>query len=220
MISPSPTQPPPTPISPEPEKKPLASSSERIRTGQTRPALTIKAIFRPLIKGIYYLIRVVRGHKLLSLAALLLLLGSVSVTNYLATGALPFGIANDPVSYSLRNVSGGDAIKDWLYAVRDGDTKKLQQMQSTMPTSLSQPPDPGQLTTQFSQTKGRVWKSVRVVGTYTQDDTTIDTFVEVELAPDTTGSSTAASLIFHFITADGQDQLFGVDLASARKAVQ
>jgi hypothetical protein len=156
---------------------------------------------------------------MLSLGALLLLLASVSLTNYLATGTLPFGISSDPVSYSLRNVSGGGAIKEWLDAARDGDAKTLQTLQSNMPTGLSQPPDPNQLATQFSETRGRVWKSVRVLSTYTQEDTTEDTFVEVELAEDA-NSSASASIIFHFITVSGKDQVYGVDLVSARKAVQ
>jgi hypothetical protein len=217
MTSSAPTQPPPvTPVSVEPEKKTASSIPDK---GKTRKGGVLKAILRPPLKLIYYLIQFIRGHKLLSLGALLLLFLSVSLTNYLTTGALPFGITNDPVSYSLRNVDGGTQIKQWLYAVRDGDTKTLTQMQSAMPTGISQPPDPTQLTTQFSQTSGRVWKSVQVVGTYTQDDTTEDTFVEVQLAQDAT-SSAGATLIFHFITAQGQDQLFGVDLSSARKAIQ
>jgi hypothetical protein len=213
MISPSPTQPPPiTPASPEPEKKVVPSTPGK---GKTRSGGVVKAILRPPLKLIYYLIQFIRGHKLLSLGALLLLLLSISLTNYFATGALPLGISNDPVGYSLRNVSGGDAIKQWLYAVRDGDTKTLQSMQANM----TQPPDPTQLTTQFSQGSGRVWKSVDLVGTYTQGDTTQDTFVEVELAQ-SAGGSTDTSVIFHFITIQGQNQLFGVDISSARKAIQ
>jgi hypothetical protein len=218
MISPSPTQPPPTkPVSAEPEKKIVPPTPEK---GKTRTGGVVKAILRPPLKLIYYLIRFIRGHKRLGLGALLLLLLSISLTNYLVAGTLPLGITNDPVSYRLRNVDGSAAIKKWLYAVRDGDTKTLTQMQSTMITGITQPPDPTQLTTQFSQTSGRVWKSIDVIGTYSQDDTSEDTFVEVEFAPDTTSSTASASIIFHFVTAQGQDQLFGVDLSSARKALQ
>jgi hypothetical protein len=219
MISPSPTQPPPpkTPVSVEPEKQTASSATLKKKT---RTGGVIKAILKPPLKLIYYLIQFVRDHKMLSLGALLLLLLSVSLTNYLTTGTLPLGIASDPVSYSLRNVDGSAAITKWLYAVRDGDTKTLQEMQSNMPTSISQPPDPTQLTNQFSQTTGRVWKSIDVVGTYTQDDTSEDTFVEVELAQDASSSTASASIIFHFITVQGEDQLIGVDLVSARQALQ
>lgn len=217
MISPSPTQPPPT--SPATEEKAASSPPTKLRTGQTRSARAIKAFFRPFFKGMYYLLQFVRSHKMLCFVALLLLLASIFFTSYLTTRTLPFGIGTDPVSYSLRNVDGGAAIKEWLYAVRDGDTSTVQKMQSTMPTGISQPPDPTQLTTQFSQTSGRVWQSIQLVGTYTQSDTTEDTFVEVALAQDTT-SSASATIIFHFVTAQGQDQLFGVDLSSARKAIQ
>src|SRR5579883_1626437 len=109
MISPSPTQPPPsTPVSPPPERKIVPST---LGKGKTGSGGVVKAILRPPLKLIYYLIQFIKGHKLLSLGALLLLLLSISLTNYFATGALPLGISNDPVGYSLRNVSGGDAIK-------------------------------------------------------------------------------------------------------------
>jgi hypothetical protein len=220
MISPSPTQPPPImPVSPEPEKNITPSTMGK---GKTRSGGVgvVKAILKPPLKLIYYLIQFVKGHKLLSLGALLLLLLSTSLTNYFATGTLPLGITSDPVSYSLRNVDGSAAITKWLYAVRDDDAKTIQQMQSTMPTSISQPPDPTQLTTQFSQTNGRVWKSIDVIGTHIQDDTSEDTFVEVEFAQDASSSTASASIVFHFITVQGQDQLIGVDLVSARQALQ
>ena len=217
MISPSPTQQPPPPTSAE---KTASSTPTKLRTGQTRPARTVKAIFRPFIKAIYYLIRFIRSHKLLCLIALLLLLASVFFTSYITTRTVPFGLGSDPVSYSLRNVSGGEAVKEWLYALRDGDTKTLQGMQAAMPAGVvTQLPDPAQTITQYSQTSGRVWKEIKVVGSYTQDDTTQDTYVEVNLAASAT-ASTDTTIIFHFVTLQGRDQLFGVDLSSARKAIQ
>src|SRR5581483_10970779 len=123
MISPSPTQPPPAPISAEPEKKTVKANPDLYKSGreQTRTARVLKAIFRPPLKLMYYLIQFIRGHKMLTLGALLLLLLSISLTNYAATRELPFGIASDPIDTGLRTVGAEANIKAWLYAVRDGN---------------------------------------------------------------------------------------------------
>lgn len=217
MISPSPTQSPPAPISAEPEKKTVKSNPDLYKSGreQTRTARVLKAILRPPLKLMYYLIQFIRGHKMLTLGALLLLLLSISLTNYAATRELPFGIANDPIDTGLRTVGAEANIKAWLYAVRDGNTATLTQLEG----NISQPPPSDQLIQQFSQTNGRVWKSVHVIGTTTQEDTTEDTFVEVELAQNAT-APTSTNVIFHFITVQGSEDLFGVEVIAARKAVQ
>jgi len=90
MISPSPTQPPPAPVSAIPERK-IVDSTVRAGSEKSRSGRVFKAILRPLLKLIYYLIQFVKGHKLLSLGALLLLLASIALTNYVATGVTPFG---------------------------------------------------------------------------------------------------------------------------------
>jgi hypothetical protein len=215
MISPSPTQPPPELVSAEPEKKTVTSTPATPGRGNTRSARVVKAILRPPLKLIYYLIQFMRGHKMLTLGALLLLLLSVSLTNYVATGTPPFGIGSDPIDTGLRNVGAEANIKAWLYAVRDGNTTTLQQLEG----NISQPPPSDQLIQQFSQTNGRVWKAVHVIGTTSQEDTTEDSFVEVELAPNAT-APTSTNIIFHFITVQGSEDLFGIDVVTARKAVQ
>jgi hypothetical protein len=217
MISPSPTQPPPAPVSAEPEKKPAKINLDLYKSGkeQTRTGRAVKAILRPPLKLMYYLIQFIRGHKMLTLGAILLLLLSISLTNFAVTRELPFGIGNDPIDTGLRNVGAEGNIKAWLYAVRDGNTTTLQQLE----TNISQPPPSDQLIQQFSQTNGRVWKSVHVIGTTTQEDTTEDSFVEVELAPNAT-APTSTNVIFHFITVQGSEDLFGIEVIAARKAVQ
>jgi len=215
MISPSPTQPAPAPVSAEPKKKTVDYTPTKLGGGNTRSARVIKAILRPPLKLMYYLIQFMRGHKLLTLGALLLLLLSVSLTNYVATGTLPFGISSDPIDTGLRTVGAEANVKAWLYAVRDSNTTTLQQLEA----NISQPPPSDQLIQQFSQTNGRVWKAVHVIGTTSQEDTTEDSFVEVELAANAT-APTSANIIFHFITVQGSDQIYGIDVVTARKAVQ
>jgi len=214
MISPSPTQPPPAPVSAVPERK-IVDSTVLAGSGKPRSGRVIKTILRPPLKLIYYLIQFVKGHKLLSLGALLLLLASIALTNYVATGVTPFGIGNDPIDTGLRTIGAEGHIKTWLYAVRDGDTTTLSKLEG----NVSQPPDSTQLIQQFSQTDGRVWKSVHVVGTASQEDTTEDSFVEVELADNAT-ASTSTNIIFHFISIQGSEEIFGIEVVAARKAVQ
>src|SRR6266576_3715894 len=122
MISPSPTQPPPELVSAEPKKKTINSAPAIPGRGDTRSARVVKAILRPPLKLMYYLIQFMRGHKMLTLGALLLLLFSISLTNYAVTRTLPFGIGNDPIDTGLRNVGAEGNIKAWMYAVRDGNS--------------------------------------------------------------------------------------------------
>src|SRR6266704_355553 len=162
MLSPSPTQQPPAPA---PEKKEFARTPLKPRMGETPQALSVKSIFRPIFKGIYYLLRGIRTHKLVTLVFILILLASSTVATYLTTGSLPLG--------------GGDAVKNWLYAVRDGDTAAVSLNQRF----VQQPPDPNQLISQYSQTKAHLtWKSINVMGVYSESDCTIDSFVEVDLS--------------------------------------
>jgi hypothetical protein len=214
MISPSPTQPRiPEPTNPvEPEKN---FRSKRPRAGQTPLALFIKGIFRPIFRLTYYSIQFVKGHKLLTLVTLLLLLASISVTNYLTTGILPFGIGYDPFNFQVQGKGGGQKIQNWLYALRDGDTVTLRFLSKDM----SQPPDPNQLVNQFSESKTHLkWKSITVIKAYEEPDSTIDSFIQVELASPGPGGETKGFVIWHFvsISSGSQDYLLSVDLVDAR----
>lgn len=88
MISPSPTQQPPQESVPE---RKVRSTPVRKRRGDTPVARFIKAILRPPIKLLYYLIQAIRKHKLAALGIVLLLVLSISATTYATTGSLPYG---------------------------------------------------------------------------------------------------------------------------------
>jgi hypothetical protein len=214
MISPSPTQQQPERDS-NPEPKKVRSTPTRKRAGETPTALFIKAIFRPLFKGIYYLIRATRNHKLATLAVIVLLLGSITATNYFSTGLFPFGVGSDPFNFHIHGTNGGgDVVKNWLYALRDGDSATL----SLLDKNITQPPNPDQLISQYSQTKAHLtWKSINVTGVYSEADTTIDSFVEVDLSATGPGGNVSGIMIWHFVTiTQGGNLLLNVNLVDFR----
>lgn len=199
MLSPSPTQQPPEPAS---EEKKVGSTPLRPRAGQTPLALFVKGIFRPIFKGVYYLLQGIKKHKLVTLALILVLLASSSIATYYETGSLPLGIGNDPFNFHVRGGNGGgDAVKNWLYHLRDGNPTAM----SIDERFISQPPDPTQLISQYSQAKTHLtWKTINVVAVYPESDGTIDSFVEVDLSATGPGGSVTGFLIWHFVTAQAQ----------------
>ena len=195
MISPSPTQQPPEQTSPESRKVEYAS---RQRAGQTPTARFFKAIFRPIFRGIYYLLRGMRNHKLITFIMVLLILGSAIVANYALTSEFPFGIGNDPFNFHVKGGNGGgEQVQNWLYAMRDGNVVALQFLDKDM----SQPPDVQQLVSQFSQPKGHLtWKAINVLSVFQESDSTIDSFVEVDLSATGPAGNTTGYVIWHFET--------------------
>src|SRR5215472_5955553 len=202
MLSPSPTQQPPVPPTPAPEKKEVALTPIKPRMGEAPLALFVKGIFRPIFKGIYYLLRGISKHKLVTLVFILILLASSSIVTYVTTGTLPLGIGNDPFNFHIRGGNGGgDAVKNWLYAVRDGDATAVSLNQRF----VQQPPNPDQLINQFSEKKAHLtWKSINVIGVYSEADSTIDSFVEVDLSATGPGGSVSGILVWHFTTVQAQ----------------
>src|SRR5438270_13570647 len=100
MISPSPMQQQPgQDMKPEPKK--VKSTPTRKRTGQTPLALFIKAIFRPIFKGIYYLLRGIRTDKLVTLCVIVLLVGIIAAINLFCTGQLLLHVVNDPFNLPM-----------------------------------------------------------------------------------------------------------------------
>ncbi|HLI06859.1 MAG TPA: hypothetical protein VKV40_09840 [Ktedonobacteraceae bacterium] len=198
MLSPTPTQKPPAQQSEQ--KKTVKMTPSRRRPGQTPLALFVKGIFRPIFKGMYYLLLGMRTHKLLTLIVIVLLLASVFVTNYVAVGSLPFGIASDPFNFHVHGTNGGgDQVKDWLYALRDGDVSTI----SLLDKDISQPPDPNQLVSSYSQTQAHLyWKAINVIGVYSESDTSTDSFVEVDVSANGPGGVVTGILIWHFTTAE------------------
>lgn len=195
MISPSPTQQPPE--QPAPEKQQVQYTPPT-RAGQTRTALFVKSIFRPIFKGLYYFVRGIRRHKLVSLIMFLLILGSYTAVNYAVTGNWPLGIASDPFHFHVRGSNnGGDQVQNWLYALRDGNVAAL----SLLDKNMSQPPDPQQLVSQYSQPQGHLsWKAINVISAFQESDTTIDTFVEVDLSANGPGGSVSGYMLWHFVS--------------------
>lgn len=215
MISPSPTQQPPQ--TPTPEQKVVRSTPLRKRRGETPFALAIKAVMRPPLKGLYYLIQAIRTHKLATLGIILLLLISMSVTTFFTTGSFPFGIGSDPFNFHIAgNNGGGDHIKNWLYALRDGDSTKLQLIQAEL--NMSQPPDPNQLISTYSQTQAHIkWTSINVIGVYSEPDTTVESFVAVDFTATGPGGSSTGVMIWHFTTLPSSGgRLLEIDLVSTR----
>ena len=203
ISSPSPTQQPPDPEV-KPAQRQAKSPSTRMRSGQTPTARLIKAILRPIFKGIYYLLRGIRTHKLVTLGIVVLLLISVFATSYFSTGLLPFGIGNDQFDFHVNGKNGGgDLVKNWLYALRDGNVTQLSLLQK----DISQPQDPNQLVSQLSQAKAHLtWKTINVISAYSESDTTVDSFVEVDLSASGPGGSTSGIVIFHFVTLSSQGE--------------
>ncbi len=195
MISPSPAQRPPEKTTPEPKK---VAYTSRKRTGETPAALFVKGIFRPVFKGIYYLFRFMRNNKLVSFVMILLILGSAIGVIIAVTKEGPFGIGNDPFNFHIRGTKGGgEQVQNWLYALRDGNTAQL----AFLDKSMSTPPDPQQLVNQFSQPKGHLtWKTITVLSVFQESDTTIDSFVEVDLSAPGPGGNVGGYMIWHFVT--------------------
>jgi hypothetical protein len=195
MISPSPTQQPPEQTSSESRKVEYAS---RQRAGQTPTARFFKAIFRPIFRGIYYLLRGMRNHKLITFIMVLLILGSAIGANYAFTSEWPFGIGNDPFNFHIKGGNGGgEQVQNWLYAMRDGNITALNLLDKDM----SQPPNVQQLVSQFSQPNGHLtWKTINVISVFQESDTTIDSLVHVDLSATGPGGNTSGYLIWHFVT--------------------
>ncbi len=216
MISPSPTQ--QSSKAPDPGQG-APSTADADAAQESRGSQGIKPILRPIIKVIYYVMRAVAGHKFLTFVAILLLLASISVTNYYSTGVWPFGLGNDPFNFHVNGTNGGgDKVRDWLYALRAGDTSTL----SLLDADMSQPPDPNQLVSQFAQSKTRTWKAINVLSAYSESDSSIDSFVEVDFSSNGPGGPVNGIALWHFITVagNGQEALLKAELVDFRKPLQ
>src|SRR5262249_13527521 len=94
---------------------------------------------------------------------------------------------------------GGEHIKDWLYALRDGDAVKMSLIQSEL--VMSPPPDVNSLIDQFSQAKaGLKWNRVNVDGLFSQDDGTLDSYVSVNFTGPVPSGGVKGTIIWHFTT--------------------
>ena len=221
ITSPSPTQQPQPPEQKAPEQKKVTYT--RPRVGQKPAALFVKKILRPIFKGLYHVFRFVGGHKLITLVMLLLLIGSAVAANFAVTKEWPFGIGNDPFNFHIHGGNGGgDQVKNWMYALRDGNIAALVILDKNMPS----PPTSQELQQyigQFSQAQGHLsWKALNVAGVSQESDTSVDSFVQVDLSANGPGGAVGGYMIWHFVTVAGQggEILFSVSLVDFRPALQ
>ncbi len=217
MISPSPTQQPPAP---QPEQKKVSSTPSGKRLGRTPAALFVKSMLRPIFRGIYYLLQLIRGHKLVTLALILVLLASSSVTTYVTTGSWPFVNPDPLLPIAAADLNSANHIRNWLYALRDGNAGKMQAVQADMLQTTLQP-DPASLVGRYGQPQtGNTWVSISVIAVHTASDrTTLDSFVEVDLAaPAATRGTISSIVIFHFTTVPAtQGRIFVIDVLAPRQ---
>ena len=215
MLSPSPTQQPPVQTTPE-QRKTIRSTPARQRPGQSPTARFFKALFRPILKFLYYVLRWIVSHFPLAILVVFLLLASIFATTYFTTGQFPYGLGSDQFNFHVRGTDGGGtAVKNWMYALRDGNTSALDLLDKNM----SQPPDPTQLASQFSQTQAHLtWKDITVLSATSQTDGTVDSFVQVNLSATGPGGDTSGIVIMHFTTIDqsGQEYILKVNTVDFR----
>lgn len=216
----------------KPEEKKVKSTPVRKRTGQTPTARFFKAIFRPILKGIYYLLQAIRKHKLVTFLLLLLLLASSVFATYLATQTWPFGVGSDQFNFRVNGKNfSGEHVKNWLYALRDGDASTLALIgqetaqgielaaSGTSSTTIN-PADTSSLINSFSQTKTHLtWKTITVLSVSSAPDTTIDSIVEIDTASSGPGGNVSGIMIWHFITTP-QGRLLAISLVSFRAPLQ
>lgn len=214
ITSPSPTQKPPK-QSEEEQKKVVRNTLAKRRAGQTPLALFVKALLRPIFKGLYYLLQAMRKHKLITLLVIVLLFASSSLVSYFETGQAPFGIGYDQFNFHIHGTNGGgDQVKNWLYALRDDDATAI----AFLDRFISSPPDPQQLTSQFSEKAAHLtWKNITVVGVNQESDTTIDSFVEVDLSTNGPAGGVTGYIVLHFVTvAQSGGAIIAVDVLPTR----
>src|SRR5579864_5820425 len=139
MISPSPTQQPP---SPQPEEKKAISTTVK-RPSQSPGARKAKNFFRPIIRALYYLITWIRKHFFLAVIILLLFGASSYATAYYETQGF------DPLhAIAMHDQGSADQIRAWLDALRNGNAAQLAAIQATMLQTTIQP-DAQTLVTQY-----------------------------------------------------------------------
>lgn len=224
---PSPTQPAPVqtashpqPTIPAQEMQVKTSTPARRRVGQTPLARILKAILRPVLKGLYYLISWIRKHFAIALAALLLLVASIVLTTYFVTGALPFANSTDTVQQNLKSSPQvSPDVVNWLVALRDADASTMLTLQKSISTSTKQP-DSSLYIMQFSEKYGQVkWTGANITSNKTGPDGLVDTFVQVNMTSTNTSSTSNGTKLmsfWHFITAPG-GQILSIEYVSSRQ---
>ena len=212
MISPSPTQQPP---SPQPEEK-KASSTTVKRPSQSPGARKAKNFFRPIIRALYYLITWIRKHFFLAIILLLL----VGASSYATASYETQGF--DPLhAIAVHDQGSADHIRAWLYALRDGNVARLNALQANMVQTTIQP-DAQSLVNRYSQPQtGQAWVSIEVAGVNNGADAGLDSFVEVDLSAPGGGSTISTIVFVHFTTVPAVGgRIFAIDVTTPRSPIQ
>ena len=212
----------------KPEAKQVKSTPVRRRTSQTPTALFFKAIFRPIFKGIYYTLQAIRGHKLITFLLVLLLIASYVFATYMVTQTWPYGVGSDQFNFRVNGKNfSGEHVKNWLYALRDGDASTLSLIGQETAQSIElatsgtsaaaiNPADTSALIGTFSQKSTHLtWKNIIVLSVSTAPDTSVDSVVEVDTASSGPGGNVSGIMIWHFITLP-QGRLLAISLVSFR----
>ncbi len=214
----------------EPEaasKKVVISTPSKKRPGETPLALAIKAILRPVFKGLYYLIRAIRAHKWLVLAIIVLLLVAGSLTSFFTTGSwVPFGLGSSNSSAAQQALPGkpqlSPDVNNWLVALRTADINELVAIEQAMPTS-AKPNNTALYVLQYSEPRaGVTWNNVKVTNISVAPDGTQDTYVEVDMttAATSTQAATKVIVLWHFTTIPQLDnRILAIDFVSSRQSL-
>ena len=127
----------------------------------------------------------------------------------------------------IRDSYSGDQVKNWLYALRDGDgptlsligqkTEQFIELATSGTSAIAiNPRDTSTLIDTFSQAKTHLtWKTITVLGVSSAPDTTVDSFVEVDTTSSGPGGNVSGIMIWHFTSAP-QGQLLAIGLVSFR----
>ncbi len=222
MISPSPVQ------SPVDQRGPQSESERRsaalpppIPAGprQKRRGSVVKAILRPILKTLYYIIKWIRAHRIAALIALLLLLVSIFATSYFVTGNAPLTSNSSSVKNSVaNNPQLSDDVKNWLLALQAGNIDTMLSIEKSINPS-TRPPDTALYLLQFSEPRAQVkWTSVTVSSIKTAPDGLVDTYVEVDMTPSPqvqAQGGTKTVTLWHFAT-DPAGRIYLLDYVSSR----
>jgi hypothetical protein len=220
---PSPTQPPPvqttTPLPqltpPKVEQPVTREYHTRRRAGETPVARGIKAILRPILKLLYFILSWIKNHKIVALLALILLVGSVFLTSYFTTG---FPAQPNAVQQNLTSTPQlSPNIAAWLGALQTGDGATMINMQKSISASTKQP-DSAIYILQFGEKQAQMkWTSASVDSIKPAADGAIDTFIEISMTSTaSTTNGTKLLTFWHFVTAPG-GQILQIENVSTRQ---
>ena len=179
----------------------------------------VKAILRPILKALYYIIKWIRAHRIAALIAILLLLASIFATSYFVTGSTPLVSDSNSVRSSIENNPQlSQDVKAWLLALRDGNIDTMLSVEKSINPS-TRPPDTSLYLLQFSEPRAQVkWTNVTLTSIKTAPDGLVDSYIEVDMTPSPqiqAQGGTRTVVLWHFAT-DPAGRIYLLDYVSAR----